>query len=322
MGDNMIQILACNNNLGNCCTNHSIGSLVSIVSNIIGLIQVIVPIILLIMVSINLTQLVINPDDKKKIKGIKNKFIAAIFVFAVPVIINAFINMVNTDINVVACIKESKNIKVNSNVSYSTNQKDKKNPILSNSNDYENGEERKTKSNNSTTSSNTVTSGEPMSAGEAVIGDSGVKVRKNIYHKKASITRKLNGQEVVDYAKTWVGKLHYSHGTTAELRPGGPCDCSQFIYRVLKHFDAVESEAPSIYCSMWSSGNVKGTILYSDLSKLVPGDIVADYWSDYSQHVEIYAGGNNTVGCDGGHGVGIGHRANKYKTFIHLTAYD
>ena len=315
----MIQILSCNNNLGNCCNDHAIESLVTIVSNIVGLIQVIVPIILLIMVSINLTQLVLNPDDKKKIKSIKTKFFAALFVFVVPVIINAFLNMVDTDINVLACVKESKNIKVNTNVSYTPNKNQgEKGTLLPNSKDFEKGDKR---SDTSSSSSGTVTSGESMTAGEAVIGDSGVKVRRNIYNKKARLTRKLNGQEVVDYAKTWIGKLHYSHGTTEDLRPGGKCDCSQFIYKVLRHFDAIESEAPSVYCSMWSSGNVKGTILYSDLSKIVPGDVVAYYWNDHSQHVEIYAGGNNTVGCDG-NGVSIGHRANKYMTYIHLTAYD
>jgi hypothetical protein len=73
---------------------------------------------------------------------------------------------------------------------------------------------------------------------------------------------------------------------------------------------------------MWGSGNVKGSTLYSSVKYLVPGDVVYNYWSTYAQHVEIYTGGNNTIGCNGGQGVVEGHRANKYRTFIHLSAYD
>lgn len=312
----MSLILSCSNSLGNCCKDSGLLSILGVFSNIIEIVQIVVPIILLLMVCIKLLQMVINPDEKKNFKTLRNQIIAAVIVFFIPMLINVLVGMIdNTNINFVSCLKESKNIKLSNNVTYISDSKKKPSKVI-NDYEYEKGDPKKTDDDGGT-----VTGGSSITPGEAIIGDPNVKVRKNIYNKKASIVRKLNGQEVVDYAKTWIGKLHYDHGTTAELRPGGSCDCSQFIYRVLKHFDAVESEAPSIYCSMWSSGNVKGTILYSDLSHLVPGDVVADYWSDYSQHVEIYAGGNNTVGCDG-NGVSIGHRANQYKTFIHLTAYD
>ena len=43
------------------------------------------------MITINLNQLAINPDDKKKIKAIKNRFTAAVLVFLTLVIINTFI---------------------------------------------------------------------------------------------------------------------------------------------------------------------------------------------------------------------------------------
>ena len=111
---NLFQILDCNTNLGNCCSNRVIAAMIHPINNIINLIQVIVPIILLIMVSVNLTQLVINPDDKKLLKSIKNKFLAAVFVFFVPVIINAFIGMVGESgksiFNVLNCLKESGNV--------------------------------------------------------------------------------------------------------------------------------------------------------------------------------------------------------------------
>ena len=92
--------------------------MVSPISNIINLIQIIVPILLLIMVSVNLTQLVINPDEKKLLNSIKNKAFAAVIVFFVPVIINVFINMIDDSgtgsYNILNCIKEASNVKLSS----------------------------------------------------------------------------------------------------------------------------------------------------------------------------------------------------------------
>ena len=317
---NYFQILNCSSSLGNCCTNKGIASLISIISNIIQLVQIIVPIMLLIMVAVNLTQLVLDPEDKKKIKSIKTKFFAALFVFAVPVIVNAFILMIDnsgtSSFSVIGCIEESKNIKITSKPTYSSTRQDERKTIMSGSKDYEPGNKRA-----STDENGNVTPGEKITAGEAIIGDSGVKVRENIYHKHSAINRKLNNMDVVNYALSWKGKMSYKFGSTGELRPGGTCDCSHFVYKVFQHFGAVEGDW--IYCSVWGSGNVKGTTLYSDPSKLVPGDVVYKYYSKYAQHVEIYLGNNRSVGCNGGKGVNEGGNVKKYfDTFIHINAYD
>ena len=47
-----IQILSCNNNLGNCCSDPGLLSFFSITKNILLLIQIIVPILLIIMSAI------------------------------------------------------------------------------------------------------------------------------------------------------------------------------------------------------------------------------------------------------------------------------
>ena len=312
------QILSCNNNLGNCCSDHALGGILSVIYNLIQVIQIVVPIILLIMVTINLIQLVMNPEDKKKISSLKNKFLAAVFVFIVPVIINAFMNIVDEDINILACINESKNIKVTSQAKYIQKDKKDKNKIISGEDDYEKGN-KKTPSN----PNGIVTPGQKITSGDAVVGDNGVKLRNNRYDGHASIIRKVDPQEVIAYAKSWTGKLTYEHGTKVQLQPNGTCDCSQFVYQVLKHFDVVESDSPSIYCSMWGSGAVKGSTLYSDPSKIVPGDVVYKYYSEGAQHVEIYLGNNRAIGCNAGSGVGEGGGvSSRFDTFIHLSAYD
>ena len=154
----------------------------------------------------------------------------------------------------------------------------------------------------------------------AVIGDSNVKLVKNDSHKKAAIVRKANGDEVAAYAKSWVGKMNYDWYATGPLKVGGTCSCSHFVYKVLEHFGIIEGGL--IRTTVWGSGNVKGTTLYSDVSKIVPGDVISNYFGGNSAHVEIYIGNNQSIGCNNGKGVTHGYRANKYRTFIHLNAYD
>jgi len=312
-------VLSCSNNLGNCCQDKGLMAILSSISNMVQIIQIVVPIVLLLMICVSLLQMVMNPDEKKNKKKIFNQFVAAVVVFFIPMLINLIVGMIDsTNVNFVSCLKESRNIKLSSNVTYIKSSDDDRSKKIVNNDTYEKGDEKQ-----SDDGSGVVNAGEKITSGEAIIGDNGVKVRENIYHKKAAITRKVNRQDVVNYALSWKGKLSYSFGSTKELRPGGTCDCSQFVYQVLKHFDVIESQAPSVYCSMWGSGNVKGTTLYSDISKIGPGDVVYKYYSKYAQHVEIYLGNNRSVGCNAGKGVNEGGNVKKYfETFIHLNAYD
>ena len=62
-------ILNCDNLINSCCSDYALASTLSIIYNIINLIHIIVPIILLVMVTINLTQLVANPEEKKLLKN-------------------------------------------------------------------------------------------------------------------------------------------------------------------------------------------------------------------------------------------------------------
>ena len=313
---NYFQILNCNSNLGNCCSNKAIASLVSPISNIINLIQIIVPILLLIMISINLTQLVINPDDKKLLKGIKNKAIAAVLVFFVPVIVNVFINMVGDSgkgtFNVLNCIKESTNVKVSSSVTYKNPNKDKEaGKLYTDRSKYEKGEERK---NNPSLPSGAISDA-------CVLGDSNVKLVPNDTRHIDTVVSKANGQEVAEYAKSWLNRgLSYHLGSSGELRPGGTCDCSHFVYKVLMHFNILKGG--QIRSTVWGSCGVKGSIMYSSYDKLVPGDVVFMNVGKGLGHVEIYIGNGETVGCNSGRGITHGHRASRYTSFIHLTAYD
>ena len=306
-----IQILSCNTNLGNCCNDAGLLSFFSITKNILILIQTLVPILLMIAGAIQLFKMMMDPENKKGLPSIRNKFIAAAIVFFVPVIVNALLGIVtDSNSNLISCIKESKNIKLSAN--YMKPQEEdnnrKKSTIVPDAGDYEKGTPKPTE-------------GEEFESGACNVGDGGVKLVPNDSHRHAKVVRKANGQEVANYARSWLGKgLTYNLGASGELTPGGTCDCSHFVYKVLDHFGILEGG--QIRTTVWGSCNVEGTTLYSNYSKLVPGDVVFQYFGNATAHVELYIGNGETIGCNGGRGVTHGHNAGGFDTFIHLSAYD
>lgn len=306
-----IQILSCNNNLGNCCSDPGLLSFFSITKNLLFLIQIIAPILLIIMGVIQLTRIMMNPDDKKGLPSIRNKFIAATVVFFVPTIVNALLLMVtSSDNNLISCINEASNVKYDSNTTYKKpfEDKRKKSSIVPNSGDYQKGKSKPTQ-------------GEIFSSGACKVGDASVKLVPNDSHRQAKVVRKANGEEVANYARSWLGKgLTYKLGASGDLTPGGMCDCSHFVYEVLDHFGILEGG--KIRTTVWGSCNVEGTTLYSNYSKLVPGDVVFQYFGNATAHVELYIGNGETIGCNAGRGVTHGYNAGGFETFIHLSAYD
>ena len=67
------------------------------IKNILSIIQIVVPILLLIMVSVQLFNMVTNPDEKKNLKKIFNMTIAAVVVFIIPIMINAVMGILGED---------------------------------------------------------------------------------------------------------------------------------------------------------------------------------------------------------------------------------
>ena len=91
---NWFQILAsCTSDFSNCCSDYGLAVFLHIFKTVMSLIQIIVPIVLIVMCAIDFSKLVINPDDnnKAKSKGLLNKFLAAVIVFLMPIIVNAII---------------------------------------------------------------------------------------------------------------------------------------------------------------------------------------------------------------------------------------
>ena len=62
-----MQILNCVSELGTCCSDFGLAATLNIVRNILTIIQIVVPLILIVMSTVSLTKMVINPDEKKVI---------------------------------------------------------------------------------------------------------------------------------------------------------------------------------------------------------------------------------------------------------------
>lgn len=85
------------------CNSSSLSTVLPVVKNIMLLIQIIVPVALLVSGTIEFVKLTINPEDKKGFRKILNKVIAAIIVFAIPVLVNVVMGAVGESTEFSSC---------------------------------------------------------------------------------------------------------------------------------------------------------------------------------------------------------------------------
>ena len=88
-----MQILSCSSALGNCCSDPGIAILVDNLHSIFGLIQLVIPIMLIVWSGFQLMKLVMNPEEKGGTKKIVNKFIAAAIIFFIQRLLNVVLGM-------------------------------------------------------------------------------------------------------------------------------------------------------------------------------------------------------------------------------------
>ena len=199
----MFQILdACSRELGNCCSDYGTVAVLDVTRKIFDLFQIFIPILLLVMATINFIALVVNPDAKNGKKKIINQFLAAVIVFFIPTLVNAVINMTPDTFQINACWQTAKvNAEIQKSLEVEYKPKDKDEDyyakILINPNDYE--------------------------SGNKIGGSSGA----------GSAT----GKAIVDYALSFVGKRYVLGGSWNGELPYTPTDCSGFVRGVFKHHD-------------------------------------------------------------------------------------
>ena len=94
------------------CNDYPLAMYLNVIQKILNLVHLIVPIILIVMVTIQLIKLVISPGDsgEKVLKGIMYQFIAAVVVFFLPFIVNMVIGLVPDSFSLSACWEQAEQI--------------------------------------------------------------------------------------------------------------------------------------------------------------------------------------------------------------------
>ncbi len=77
------------------CSDPALARSITIIYDVLMMIAIFVPILLVVMITISVISLVMNPDDKKMIPKIIKKVIAAILIFLLPTIVNLIMNLTN-----------------------------------------------------------------------------------------------------------------------------------------------------------------------------------------------------------------------------------
>lgn len=85
------------------CNDVALLNIMAIAKKIIGLIQLIGPIICIISMVYTLFRMMQNPDDKKSPKRLKNSAIALVVIFFLPIIINAFMYLLGENMEFSSC---------------------------------------------------------------------------------------------------------------------------------------------------------------------------------------------------------------------------
>lgn len=199
------QVLTCNDTLGTCCNDYGLVTILDIMRKFFDLLQLVVPILLLVMATVELTKMMANPEDKKLPKSIFNKIIAAVMVFMLPIIVDVVLGLFgsNETFQVAACWEQAKTSSEVTRLQKSTyidiNDDKERYSVLIDPDSYETG--------TPPTNSNTVGNG----------------------------TATATGTNIVNYAKQFVGKQYVWGGTWNGELPYTGTDCSGFVQGVFRH---------------------------------------------------------------------------------------
>lgn len=253
----LIQILDCSEALGTCCSDYGLVAVLDSTRKFLDLLQLIAPIVLIVMGCFELIKLVNTPEDKKLKKSLINKFLATVLCFFVPVIVDAMLGFMPETFSVSACWKQAQisSELIRSMKNTYISDKDKtESPILLNPDDYEPGNDRKKPT---------------VGSSNGVLGGNG--------------SGSARGQEIVKYAKSFVGQPYRYGGSWNGELPYSPTDCSGFVQGVFAHF-GISLGRDTV--SQWNDKSKYSTVN----GEIKAGDVVM-----YNGHVGILTGNGNEM---------------------------
>lgn len=265
----------CTSDITTCCSDYGLATYFHIVQKALDILHLFVPIILIIMATINIIQLLLGPDDpqKKKTKSLINKFIAAVIVFFVPIIVNVLFNLIPDGVDFGSCWKAAEDIyNTFEEVDYNEYEENKNTESYSSSSWLGKGQEfvKNAAKQYASYSNNRLTG----KAQKFVKNAFKMKKQPSIEPDNPNDKR---GEAVVSYAKNFIGGRYVYGGTS--LQTG--VDCSGFTQQVYKHF--------GITIPRTSQNQAKFGEKISSLASAKPGDLL------------FYCGGNGCSSTQVGH---------------------
>ena len=101
--------------LNNTCSDPILAKYLSIFDSLLNLLQIFVPIVLIVGLTIEISKLVVNPDDKKSPKTIINRIIATLIFFFLPMLVDITLDLVGEfsgeeSFQIVECWEKSKEL--------------------------------------------------------------------------------------------------------------------------------------------------------------------------------------------------------------------
>ena len=94
------------------CTDYNFISILVILKDFLSIMQLVMPIVLLVSCIWGLIQMVINPDDKKGLISIRNKFIAAIVCVFIPFLVNLALLLTEDTFSISSCWQTAREYKL------------------------------------------------------------------------------------------------------------------------------------------------------------------------------------------------------------------
>lgn len=100
---NLINFLSCSADLGNCCEDYGLAVIIDTSRRIVGFIQLVAPLTLIVMAMVQLIKLVFNPEEKNGLKSLRNKVVAAVIIFFIPMLVDVVVGLLPTEFSLSAC---------------------------------------------------------------------------------------------------------------------------------------------------------------------------------------------------------------------------
>ena len=280
-----IQFLTCSSELANCCGDPGIVLILDTMRRIVGLIQMIAPILLMIMATVRLTQLMVNPEKKDGLKQLKNMFQAAALIFFIPIIANAAFNLLPQSFSLSACWQQAKTVAESSRTMsfqyVSPYETDSKQTIIVDPGDYQKGTPKPSSS----------TGGGSYTGGTIGPGDS-----KGILEGAEKVHTMYEQNKWFYY--TNLGQLKWKDVRYSTNNPSRATCCATFVGSALYVGGVLTESEINEYNYNSASGISKlcqahGWIKIPSYSQLEAGDIAVMSGPDGGSsigHVQIYAG--------------------------------